>query len=202
MSNNTKFEFIGNQLVLDFVNTQIMQAGEPLDLLNDFVDLITWFKQAGICSSKSANELILSYKNSLEAKSALSIAIAFRSQLRKAIVEIVKSKTVPSNLISFINQILRTRTDYFEVVKLRGKFIKRHSVPFDHPRYLIVTLADAAADFICSANYYLVKKCEDPGCIRFFYDTTKNHSRRWCSMDTCGNRAKARAFYDRKKRHK
>jgi predicted RNA-binding Zn ribbon-like protein len=33
----------------------------------------------------------------------------------------------------------------------------------------------------------------------YFYDTTKNHTRRWCSMTGCGNRAKAAAFYERKK---
>ena len=43
----------------------------------------------------------------------------------------------------------------------------------------------------------LVRTCEGTGCILFFYDTTKSHTRRWCSMAGCGNRMKATLFYQR-----
>jgi CGNR zinc finger len=37
----------------------------------------------------------------------------------------------------------------------------------------------------------------DPTCTTVFYDRSKNHSARWCSMQTCGNRNKVRAFRQR-----
>ena len=40
---------------------------------------------------------------------------------------------------------------------------------------------------------------EGENCVRYFYDTTKNRRRRWCSMDGCGSRAKAAAYYRRRK---
>jgi predicted RNA-binding Zn ribbon-like protein len=40
--------------------------------------------------------------------------------------------------------------------------------------------------------------CDDPGCRTVFYDRSKNHSGRWCSMRSCGNRAKVRAFRERR----
>ncbi|MEV5575344.1 CGNR zinc finger domain-containing protein [Spirillospora sp. NPDC052269] len=39
-----------------------------------------------------------------------------------------------------------------------------------------------------------VRKCANPDCVLWFYDLTKNGSRRWCSMDVCGNRAKTARF--------
>ncbi|RFU38695.1 zf-CGNR multi-domain protein [Actinomadura logoneensis] len=39
-----------------------------------------------------------------------------------------------------------------------------------------------------------VRKCADPDCVLWFYDLTKNGSRRWCSMEICGNRAKTARF--------
>jgi predicted RNA-binding Zn ribbon-like protein len=62
---------------------------------------------------------------------------------------------------------------------------------------LIVPIAEAAADLLCHGDLSLVKKCGNPRCILFFYDTTKNHARRWCSMAGCGNRMKAAAHYRR-----
>ncbi|WP_443691321.1 CGNR zinc finger domain-containing protein [Pseudomonas sp.] len=41
-----------------------------------------------------------------------------------------------------------------------------------------------------------IKQCE--GCTWLFIDTSKNHRRRWCSMATCGNRAKAQRHYQLK----
>jgi hypothetical protein len=39
--------------------------------------------------------------------------------------------------------------------------------------------------------------CHDPGCSAVFFDRSKNKSGKWCSMSSCGNRAKVRAFRER-----
>lgn len=43
-------------------------------------------------------------------------------------------------------------------------------------------------------DWHRLKLCTDDGCRWAFYDRSKNHSSRWCSMASCGNRAKARRF--------
>jgi predicted RNA-binding Zn ribbon-like protein len=67
----------------------------------------------------------------------------------------------------------------------------------EKPEDLIVPVAHLAAEFLSSADYSAIRKCENPDCILFFYDTSKNHTRRWCSMGLCGNRAKVAAFRER-----
>jgi predicted RNA-binding Zn ribbon-like protein len=42
-----------------------------------------------------------------------------------------------------------------------------------------------------------LKVCPDDACAWAFYDESRNRSRRWCSMDVCGNRHKVRAYRDR-----
>ncbi|MGH9678293.1 MAG: CGNR zinc finger domain-containing protein [Candidatus Acidiferrum sp.] len=64
----------------------------------------------------------------------------------------------------------------------------------EKPADLIVPLAHRAALFFARADYAAIRKCENPKCILWFYDTSKNRSRRWCSMDARGNRAKVAAF--------
>ena len=60
-------------------------------------------------------------------------------------------------------------------------------------------IARAAADLLTSSDLALVRTCASPTCRWFFLDTSKNHHRRWCSMKQCGNRAKVRRFYAKKK---
>jgi len=44
-----------------------------------------------------------------------------------------------------------------------------------------------------------VKECSNSGCGAFFYDTSKNRGRRWCTTTGCGNRMRVAAFYERQR---
>src|SRR5262249_31526717 len=64
---------------------------------------------------------------------------------------------------------------------------------------LLQPLAESAADLICSVDFRLIRACRGSVCTLLFLDQTKAHSRRWCSMAVCGNRAKAAAHRARKR---
>jgi predicted RNA-binding Zn ribbon-like protein len=57
------------------------------------------------------------------------------------------------------------------------------------PQALLALPAEAAADLLAHGDRSLVRHCEGPTCTLWFYDRTKAHQRRWCSMAICGNRA-------------
>jgi len=59
-------------------------------------------------------------------------------------------------------------------------------------------VAEAAAELLVSGDFELVRQCEDESCVLWFYDRTKSHHRRWCSMATCGNRNKVAAYRKRR----
>src|SRR5256885_1943109 len=63
---------------------------------------------------------------------------------------------------------------------------------------LIWSITRSAADLPTSDEQrQLVRECGAPDCLWLFVDTTKNRSRQWCSMQSCGNREKARRHYQR-----
>ncbi len=68
--------------------------------------------------------------------------------------------------------------------------------PLEH---IGLQLAQQAADLLTSLDSARLKICSNPRCGWFFLDTTRNASRRWCDMAACGNRAKARRHYSKKK---
>ncbi|HEX9893907.1 MAG TPA: CGNR zinc finger domain-containing protein [Gemmatimonadales bacterium] len=61
------------------------------------------------------------------------------------------------------------------------------------PALLRLRIGEAAAALLTSEAMGRVKAC--PACGWFFRDASKNRSRRWCSMATCGASAKARRYY-------
>jgi predicted RNA-binding Zn ribbon-like protein len=60
-------------------------------------------------------------------------------------------------------------------------------------------LLAAVAEAMAAGTWHRLKACADQGCRWAFYDASKNRSGHWCSMESCGNRAKARQFRQRRR---
>jgi predicted RNA-binding Zn ribbon-like protein len=63
---------------------------------------------------------------------------------------------------------------------------------------LFARLLAAVADAQCAGTWERLKACGAEDCQWAFYDTSRNRSRTWCSMEVCGNRAKTRAYRARR----
>lgn len=72
--------------------------------------------------------------------------------------------------------------------------IVTHHYAKHSPEQVLAPLAEATAKLIAQGDFSLVKHCEHKDCVLWFYDKTKAHKRRWCSMKVCGNRHKVMKF--------
>ena len=196
------FPFIGNHRCLDFVNTEVNVKGQHRDLLADFGVWLAWLGQARVIDDATVRTLADRWAEKPAAKRALADVRDFRGALRETLERMAQGKSVPRDVVEAINQRLRVRTGYIEVTKIRGGFAKRVHAEFAAPSDLLVPMAEAASDLLCDADFSLIRRCENHRCILFFYDQTKNHSRRWCSMQWCGNRMKVAAFYERRRQQR
>ncbi|MBI3651569.1 MAG: CGNR zinc finger domain-containing protein [Acidobacteria bacterium] len=197
-----KFSFVGNYLCLDFINTQKRRDGQPWELVESFADLLAWAIGAQILDSVKAEALLIEWRGKREAQEAVQSALALRALLLKTVERILKNQNVPSSLLALLNERLRDQVGYAEIRHRKGVFEKRFQADFTKPLQLLFPVADSACDLLCYGDFSLLKKCESQSCVLHFYDTTKNHSRRWCSMATCGNRFKAAAHNQRLKARK
>ncbi len=194
------FRFVANVLWLDFVNTLAISNGVESDRLTSDSDVINWCVQAGIVDLEQKQSLFPQSAKIGEQGKLLKLAISFRSELRVIAEHIVAGRQIPAPLIERLNEILRTKNGYNQLTRENDKFIRKYFTVFNEPVQFIEPIAESAAKLLSEGDLSLVKKCEDTACILFFYDNTKNHARRWCSMSGCGNRAKAAAHYRRKRK--
>ena len=192
-----QFLFVGNYLCLDFLNTEMVVGGQPTDCLRGFDSLVAWLVESRTLNGLQAEDILGSWQNSREAATTFQNAVKLRASLREMAERLVKGKTVPQSTVAGINECLAYQTGHAELKRTRCGFQKRFQADFREPAQLLWPVAESASDLLCYADLTLVKKCENTACVLFFYDTTKNHSRRWCSMSVCGNRMKVAAHYQR-----
>jgi len=192
------FLFVGERLCADFVNTELVEGGARVDLLAGFADLAAWCTQAHVLGPAEAKDLVRRWGDSPEAKRTHHRALELRAILRAMLERLASGRrNVPTQTLDAINELLRLRTDEPEIARISGGYEMRLRRAIDRPDQPLVAVAQSAAHVLSADDLRLVRKCQNPACVLFFYDTTKNHARRWCSMAACGNRAKVAAHYRR-----
>jgi predicted RNA-binding Zn ribbon-like protein len=199
MFETEKFSLIANNLFLDFVNTRKVRDGQPFETLETFADFLGWTVGVGLLEAKQAEDLFNKWNEAAAADSFLREAVKFRDILRETAENIARGKEISAQALAAINSQLQKQSGFTEIEKTESSFEKRFRFDLSDPAKLLQPVAESAADFLCYGNFEFLRKCENAGCVLYFYDTTKNHRRRWCSMKACGNQAKAAAFYKRKK---
>ena len=65
------------------------------------------------------------------------------------------------------------------------------------PRGALTRVLASTHNLVRGGVWERLKICPDDDCAWAFYDESRNRSRRWCSMNVCGNRRKVRAYRDR-----
>ncbi|MBC8162217.1 MAG: CGNR zinc finger domain-containing protein [Roseiflexaceae bacterium] len=199
MLDTTAFFLIGSNLSVDFINTEIVENGAPKDLLASLAEFAAWAAATNVLDRAKAERLVAAWGSESETAAVIAHIQTFRSILRDMITGLAQGASVKATAIHAINAELQNKNSAVEIRQTESGFDKLFRADFTEPRQLLAPIAESAADLLCYGDLTYLKKCENAECILYFYDTTKNHSRRWCSMAGCGNRAKVAAFYQRQR---
>lgn len=194
-----EFLFIGNHPCLDFINTELLIKGTFTDLLETFEDLMAWLVESRQLRKQDAEAATRAFSQD-EKAAILDQAKNFRATLRQMVQQMATGKGVPKSAVTAINQLLQLCPGYRELVPAGPHAFKEIFVSSSGRREsLLASLAVLASELLCSTDLALIKKCKNPACVLYFYDTTKNHARNWCSMQLCGNRDKVAAYFRRQR---
>lgn len=194
--------FVADDPSLDFLNSIATPRSVTYDWLETGQDLLDWMVQAKLVAEGE----IAPFRDKAAARNleqARSEAVAFRERFRSFIEAQSGAEQVDltHSLIAELNAILARGPHVLQIeeesVDGTGRPVLARRHPLTKPQDLMVRIAEAAARLITEAHFPYVRNCEGPTCTLYFLDKSKNHKRRWCSMEVCGNRAKAAAHRNR-----
>ena len=196
-------EMLGGMLCLDFANTVGDHLSDrPSDYLANYQDLVAWSQRAGILGSRAAQQLLdEAAQHPAAATAVFHRAVALREAIYRIFASVAADGSPKTADLDLLNEALANALQHARVVSTRRGFRWDWSDEIALDR-IIWPVARSTADLLTSGNLDRVSQCSDAVCGWLFIDTSKNHSRRWCSMGGCGNRAKARRHYERTRKMK
>jgi predicted RNA-binding Zn ribbon-like protein len=191
------FLFVANRPILDLLNTKPVLADGPTELLPDVRALERWMIASGMVTSTKAKTTLRSWRNSAEASAFLKQLIAFRERLREAVLRMESGSLPADAFLAEVNSRLVQHPLAVLLHKRDGQVIRETSFELRRPADLWAPIMDATADLLVETEWPRLRKCES--CVVHFFDTSKKGSRRWCSMNICGNKLKVAAYQKRKR---
>jgi predicted RNA-binding Zn ribbon-like protein len=185
---------------LDLANTKAYRGtGHEADLLDSYEMLVAWSLAAGALQPAEAGPLL---RAAAESPDAAAEQLVRTRELRDAIYVVMQSVAQrtepPVAALASLNTFLADSQVHGQIVRSNGDYEVRFR-PEDDMALPIWRLTDSAARLLLSPDRENVRECPGHECGWLFLDTTRNHSRRWCDSADCGNKARVRAFTQRKR---
>lgn len=206
--------FVGDDLALDFLNSVAAPWSQEIEWLANGRDLLAWLEQAHLVPDAVAAR----FRAQASGRALDSVALRareLREWLRGFVADHAGKPLERQALraLAPLNRLLEQDECYRQIeAALAGNepgndgadhppLRWRSNRRWRSPETLLLPLADAVGDLVCKKDFALVRQCEGAGCTLWFFDASKGHARRWCSMAVCGNRAKAAAHRARVRKH-
>jgi predicted RNA-binding Zn ribbon-like protein len=194
------FDFSGGRLCLDFVNTAGGTRAQPKEHLHAYSDLVAWGRQAGLLSEQEAQRLARAARRRPDdAARTLAGAVAIREALFRVFTNAADSKPQRPEDMELLNTSLARALAQVRLDTTAQGCVRVWGDGDQLDRMLWPVLRSAMDVLTSQEERGRIHKCESPTCDWLFLDTSRNRSRRWCDMKSCGNRAKARRYYERHK---
>jgi len=200
---------IADDRALDFLNSVAAPWGTRIEWLGDGTDLLNWLEKAELIPKDAA--MGLRQQTSPEALDEIATrARDLREWFRDFVARHAGQRLEVSALadLDSLNHLVAQDSVYRQIEPWVTKTYEADKQSRDarssslhwqqhrrwlKPEDLLLPIAQAMGNLICEVNFERVKNCEGSTCPLWFHDVSKNHTRRWCTMALCGNRAKAAA---------
>jgi len=193
----------GHEAALDdglaFVNTLAFDRGAALEQLPGVDDALHWLHDHELLHTDSMVALRRHFADDQEAADKrLARVHRVRAAMRELVDAAVERRPPEARALERINRVLRTPYTYELVPALDGVSLD-HRHDGDPVEGALARLAESIAREVSQGDPARLRICSNDDCRWVFHDPSPSGRRRWCDMSTCGNRAKAARYRERKK---
>ena len=192
------FLVVGNQPVLDLLNTRLVVDGQQQEMLTDTSALRRWLLVSGLDAIRDVRDELEVWSGEPEARRFLRELLIFRETLRMAVLRLEDGKQPGQAFLSDLNARLFEHPVRRAITARSGKIQSQQTSGTSVPDTLWAALLHEVETLFAGTEPGRVRKCES--CVVQFLDVSKKNARRWCSMKLCGNRVKVAAYQQRQRR--
>jgi predicted RNA-binding Zn ribbon-like protein len=187
-------------LALDFANTLTWRGSAPAESLHTVGDVVAWLSANKAVQTAAIDNLIKWFDaHPAHVATFLRDAIEIREAIYRLLHSVAASSVPATDDLRCLNNALRASAPRALLERADGAYGWRIEAKPTAPGILAPVLW-STADVLVGPDSARVRECANHRCLWLFLDDSKNGSRRWCSMQMCGNRAKAQRHYQRQKR--
>ncbi len=186
-------------LAVEFANTLAWRGSVPDESLHSMADLLAWLSANKAVPPSAISELGKSFEaHPQQSRVVFGDVIEIRESIHRLLSRIASSSPIANEDFHRLNKALGDSAPRTFLERTNGAFGWRIETKPTAAGILAAVLW-SAADILVGPDSARVRECANDRCLWLFLDDSKNGSRRWCSMQACGNRAKAHRHYQRKK---
>jgi predicted RNA-binding Zn ribbon-like protein len=197
MSGPEPFKLHAGHPALELVNTLDMRfSAQTVDLIPTYKDLLRLTTQLQLLTAEQARKLARTVGEE-EARRVLASTAELREALAKVLYGRIDGTRSAAGQLQILEQQFHAAAQHRRLLAGESQLEWSWSGVEREAEIPLWMLAQAASDLLISSDAELIKDCGDPTCRWLFLDVSKNHTRRWCDMKTCGNRMKARKHHAR-----
>jgi predicted RNA-binding Zn ribbon-like protein len=189
----------GGRICVDFVNTVDNRGtAHAVEYFTSYTDVVAWGHHTGLVSEERARRLLAeAERHPNQAHAVLTHVVTLREALYRTFLAAAEGAPAVAADVEAINEALSHAMARARLILADDGYVwawEEDDTALDAPLWPVVR---SAAELLTSAELQRVHLCSGEDCGWLFLDTSKNRSRRWCAMEGCGNRAKARRHYQR-----
>jgi predicted RNA-binding Zn ribbon-like protein len=185
---------LGERLCLNFANSVESPREVPQEFLTDFLALVRWGRYAGLLDDDQVADAARAERAQPERAARLHAeALAVRASVQRVFLALAGGREVGENDLAAIQHAYLHGLQHCQLLLHDGhaRWIWAGGGDAGAVDYVLWRVAQSAVELLSEADLARVKTCR---CGWLFYDTSRNGSRRWCSMEGCGTQAKMQRF--------
>ena len=195
----SSLELIGGCSALDFTNTVHNHAtGLKTDEIGSYQELVTWAERAGVVGAADARSLLeQAGRHPRKAAAVLEEARSIRALIYKVFASVAEGGSPRPTDVAALSRTWAEASLNCHLEPEGKGFRWRWRGAGKSLQHVLWPVIRSATELLTSPNLNRVRMCGSRDCTWLFLDRSKNRSRRWCEMESCGNREKSRRHYER-----
>ena len=191
------FKLHAGHPALELVNTLDLRfSANAKELIPAYSDLLRLTAQLRLLTADQARKLTRTI-DTKDAQRVLASTVELREALAAVLYGRIDGCKPPAAQVETLEKHFHAAALHRRLLAGNSHLVWTWSGAEQQAEIPLWKLAQAASDLLVSRDAQRIKDCGDPTCRWLFLDLSKNHTRRWCDMKTCGNRMKARRYQAR-----